>query len=327
MVGNYVILIFSLVIGWILDRKYGDPEDLPHPVVYMGKWISWFVHRLNGGDHRVFKGAFFALLSISVTFVSVWLFLQIPQLFLLEDKIVCNLFIVVLQSILVFFCLAGHTLRKEVKMVFDACEVSLEKGRNQVARIVGRDTSELSAQEVRTAALETLAENLSDGVVAPIFWLLLFGVPGMMTYKMINTMDSMIGYKNERYKDFGCWAARIDDIANFFPARITAFLILLAGSLNINEFGFVKHIKFVLKYGPCHLSPNSGWPEAALAGILNCRFGGPHDYFGELVYKPYIGDNEREIVYDDVRLSCEICYYAEVLAVVIPVMCLIYICI
>ena len=114
-------------------------------------------------------------------------------------------------------------------MVFAAIDHSLDDGRRQVSRIVGRDTSALSAQEVRTAALETLAENLSDGVVAPLFWLCLLGVPGMMAYKMVNTLDSMIGYRTERYKDFGCWAARIDDIANWLPARITSFAIVISG--------------------------------------------------------------------------------------------------
>ena len=121
---------------------------------------------------------------------------------------------------MIFFCLAGTTLIREVRDVFTALDRSLEEGRAQVARIVGRDTSELSAQEVRTAALETLAENLSDGVIAPLFWLALLGVPGMAAYKMVNTLDSMIGYRTERYRAFGCWAAHIDDVANFLPARL-----------------------------------------------------------------------------------------------------------
>lgn len=123
-----------------------------------------------------------------------------------------------LQVLLIFYCLAGTTLVREVCGVFKAVDRSLEEGRKQVARIVGRDTSGLSAQEVRTAALETLAENLSDGVIAPLFWYMLLGVPGMLAYKMINTLDSMIGYRNERYRRFGCFAARLDDVANYIPA-------------------------------------------------------------------------------------------------------------
>ena len=197
---------------------------------------------------------------------------------------------------------------------------SLEEGRQQVARIVGRDTSGLSAQEVRTAALETLAENLSDGVIAPLFWFAILGVPGMLTYKMINTLDSMIGYKTERYKDFGCWAAHIDDIANFIPARLTALLMILPHAL-INRQLSIFH--FVRKYGRNHASPNSGYPEAALAGILNCRFGGPHYYFGQLFPKPYIGENEREFTTADMKRAVRINRIAEVLMVFLVMICLI----
>ena len=183
-------------------------------------------------------------------------------------------------------------------------------GGSQVARIVGRDTSELSAQEVRTAALETLAENLSDGVVAPLFWYLLLGVPGMLAYKMVNTLDSMIGYRNERYRRFGCFAARLDDVANFIPARLTAFLmVVVSGRLSL--------LGFVARYGSQHASPNSGYPESALAGILNCRFGGPHNYFGEEVWKPYIGDNERPLTTEDMHTAIRINRRAEGLMILL----------
>ena len=218
---------------------------------------------------------------------------------------------IALATIGVFFCLAGKTLANEVRMVFEAVDESVEKGRVQVGRIVGRDTANLSPQEIRTAALETLAENLSDGVVAPLFWCALLGVPGMLASKMVNTLDSMIGYRNARYKDFGCVAARIDDIANWVPARITAILLVLAGAEKGKKLDMIK---FVFKYGPKHLSPNSGYPEAALAAILNCRFGGPHDYFGELVYKPYIGENEKNLDKDDMEVSVRVAFIAEVLA-------------
>jgi adenosylcobinamide-phosphate synthase len=201
-------------------------------------------------------------------------------------------------------------LIREVRQVFLAVDRSLEEGRAQVARIVGRDTSELSAQEVRTAALETLAENLSDGVVAPLFWLALLGVPGMMAYKMINTLDSMIGYKTERYKDFGCWAAHIDDVANYIPARLTALLMVVAS-------GRLGLLRFVCQNGKNHASPNSGYPESALAGILNCRFGGPHYYFGQLFDKPYIGSNYRLLTTADMEKAVRINRTAEVMMVVI----------
>ena len=211
-------------------------------------------------------------------------------------------FSVFFDAIIVFYCLAGTTLIREVRQVFLALDRSLDEGRAQVARIVGRDTSELSAQEVRTAALETLAENLSDGVIAPLFWLMLLGTPGMLAYKMVNTLDSMIGYHTARYLQFGCWAAHIDDIANYIPARLTA--LLMGGKW-----------RFVRKYGRCHASPNSGYPEAALASILNCRFGGPHKYFGEVFDKPYIGENDRELTTADMKTAVRVNRTAEVLMI------------
>lgn len=223
--------------------------------------------------------------------------------------------LLVLQVLLIFYCLAGTTLVREVRMVFEATDRSLEEGRRQVARIVGRDTSELSAQEVRTAALETLAENLSDGVVAPLFWYALLGVPGMMAYKMVNTLDSMIGYRNERYRLFGCLAARLDDVANYIPARLTALLMVLAS-------GRLSLLAFVARYGNQHASPNSGYPESALAGILDCRFGGPHQYFGEEVWKPYIGENDRSLTSEDMQLAVRINRRSEILMMLLVVLTL-----
>lgn len=298
----------TLLLAWLLDACLGDPACLPHPVVYMGRWIAMGEKRLNRGSHRRCKGAVFAVLSITGTGLVAWaLFRLLAPLPVLH---------IALQALLLFFCLAGRTLRREVRMVFDALERSLDDGRRQVARIVGRDTGALSAQEVRTAALETLAENLSDGVIAPMFWFLLLGVPGALAYKMVNTLDSMIGYRNERYGAFGCWAAHIDDVANYLPARITALLLVVAGGMRW------RYVRFVLRYGPQHASPNSGWPEAALAAILDCRFGGPHDYFGQEFYKPYIGQNPRMLTFADMRRSIRLCIVAEVMAVILSVFCL-----
>lgn len=215
---------------------------------------------------------------------------------------------IAVESIIVFYCLAGTTLIREVKRVFAAADRSLAEGRRQVARIVGRDTAQLSDNEVRTAALETLAENLSDGVIAPLFWYALLGVPGMLAYKMINTLDSMIGYRSARYRQFGTVAARIDDAANYIPARLTALFMVVAS-------GGVRLLGFVAKYGPKHASPNSGYPEAALAGILGCRFGGPHDYFGETVDKPYIGTCDRQLTSADMHTAVRINRIAEVIGV------------
>lgn len=307
----------SLLVGWVLDLLFGDPQKLPHPVVWFGRMIAAGEEKLNKGSHRKLKGALMAIALILFVFALAWMLRRILAIFALliydgtsQQVYQIPVFLYLFDAIVIFYCLAGTTLIREVRQVFLALDRSLEEGRCQVARIVGRDTSELSAQEVRTAALETLAENLSDGVIAPLFWLTILGVPGMVAYKMINTLDSMIGYKTERYKDFGCWAAHIDDVANYIPARLTALLMILAS-------GRLSLVAFVWRNGRNHASPNSGYPEAALAGILDCRFGGPHYYFGELFDKPYIGENDRELTTTDMKKAVRINRTAEVLMVVL----------
>ena len=299
-----LIIILPLLLGWLLDFFLGDPSGLPHPVVWFGKMISWGEHRLNHGAHRMAKGAVMTVCYILLVFFVVWgLKRLIPNMILW----------LILDTVFIFYCLAGTTLIREVRAVFLALDRSLDEGRQQVARIVGRDTSQLSAQEVRTAALETLAENLSDGVIAPLFWFALLGTPGMLAYKMVNTLDSMIGYRTERYKDFGCWAACIDDVANYIPARLTALLMVIAS-------GKLTLLKFVWKNGRRHASPNSGYPEAALAGALNCRFGGPHYYFGELFDKPYIGENDRNLTTQDMHTAVRINRLSELLMIALVIL-------
>ncbi|WP_300699071.1 adenosylcobinamide-phosphate synthase CbiB [Bacteroides sp.] len=299
-------LNLPLLTAWLLDHWLGDPLWMPHPVVAFGKAISFCEHRLNKGNGRFIKGTLMTVVLVAGIYLITFFLLRWAAFF-------SPGLLLTLQILLIFYCLAGTTLVREVREVFKAVDRSLEEGRKQVARIVGRDTSGLSAQEVRTAALETLAENLSDGVIAPLFWYLLLGVPGMLAYKMVNTLDSMIGYKNERYRKFGCFAARLDDVANYIPARLTAFLMVLAS-------GRLSLLAFVGKYGNQHASPNSGYPEAALAGILNCRFGGPHNYFGEEVWKPYIGCNDRLLNTEDMRISVHINRRAEWLMVVLVIL-------
>ena len=278
-----------------------------------GKWISFWEHRLNHGRCRKLKGALFSLVTIALVCF-------LTALINYTLYIVHYTLFIAFNAVMIFFCLAGTTLIREVRDVFLALDRSLDEGRRQVARIVGRDTSELSAQEVRTAALETLAENLSDGVVAPLFWFALLGVPGMLTYKMINTLDSMIGYRTARYRDFGCWAAHMDDVANYIPARLTALLMIISDQLRTLFRTRVDLFSFVKKYAHCHASPNSGYPESALAGILNCRFGGPHYYFGELIEKPYIGDNDRLLTTADMRTAICINRITELLAVALTLL-------
>ncbi|MCR4765497.1 MAG: adenosylcobinamide-phosphate synthase CbiB [Bacteroidaceae bacterium] len=297
--------IINVLAGYTLDRCLGDPSWLPHPIVLFGKMISKGEHALNKGTYRKIKGFLLAVFLVLLVFFCTQCILQLCA-------ILSPWLNSVLQILLIFYCLAGTTLIREVRDVFFALDRSLEEGRQQVARIVGRDTTQLSEQEVRKAALETLAENLSDGVIAPLFWYILLGVPGMMAYKMVNTLDSMIGYHSERYLHFGCFAARLDDVANYIPARLTALLMVIAS-------GRPSLLLFVKKYGSCHASPNSGYPESALAGILDCRFGGPHIYFGELFDKPYIGSNDRLLTTNDMKVAIRINRLTELQMIIITI--------
>ena len=188
--------IIALVSGFILDQLFGDPTSLPHPIIGFGKVISVLEKQFNKGRFQLAKGAIMTILLVFSTYILCWKAIDILN----ETQPSFGAFG---TMILVFYCLAAKTLRNEVKLVFKQLDISLTDGRKQLSRIVGRDTNSLNSQQIRTAALETLSENLSDGVIAPLFWFALLGIPGMLAYKMINTLDSMIGYKNDRYLLFG----------------------------------------------------------------------------------------------------------------------------
>lgn len=278
-------LIIPLAAGYVADLLLGDPRDWPHPV----RWFGWLIARgerlLNHGAGRFWKGLLLTAVLCAATYGCTWFLLHQMHRWSMPGSYVLN-------TIIVFFCLANRSLLKEGREVFDVLQhQGLEAGRMRLSWIVGRDTAQLSAQQVRIAVLESMSENLSDGVVAPLLFYLLGGAPAMLTYKMINTLDSMIGYKREPYRLFGRTAARLDDIANFIPARITAVLMSLVSASR-------RGLRYAFRYGNAHASPNSGWPEAALAGILDCRFGGPNRYAGVLVEKPYIGATEKIIAHD-----------------------------
>lgn len=288
-------IIWPLLFGFLLDTFLGDPLWLPHPIRLFGNSIYFFTEMLNSGKHRRMKGAAMAIVLVAATFWSFWLILKLAGS--------NDILFIVLASIGVFYGLANRSLIWEAFKVISTLEkYGLEAGRAQLGYIVGRETKNLNNQQIRTAVLETLAENLSDGVIAPLFFYALGGVPAMMAYKMANTLDSMIGYKSERFRQFGWFAARYDDVLNFIPARITALLMVI---LTLSPRG----LAFIFRYGHQHSSPNAGYPEAALAGILNCRFGGPNVYHGALVEKPYIGNNGRIITNREFYKTCVLNFF------------------
>lgn len=297
----FLNIAVPLITGYLMDMAFGDPHWFPHPVKGFGWLIAKGEKILNKGDHRFFKGLLMSAIFIGLIFVAVY-YLQL----LLSIANSYNSW--VLNSILVYFCLANKSLIDEGTAVFKALKESLEAGRKRLTWIVGRDTSNLTENQVRIAVFETMSENLSDGVIAPLFFYAIGGTPAMMAYKMGSTLDSMIGYKSERYKQFGKSAARIDDLLNFIPARITAILIA-AVSMSKRSFAFI------IKYGNRHASPNSGYPEAALAGVLNCRFGGSNVYHGTLVNKPYIGNNDRIISNNEIKRVATINHCATLVSI------------
>lgn len=300
---TYIIIIIPLLAGYLLDLVFGDPERLPHPVRFFGTLIAFAEKWLNKGSYRFVKGMIMVLVLCTGTF---FFFYGVIYFLLLYYVPAYFLF----ASIFVFYGLANKSLITEGKRVFDELQYKgLEAGRKRLSWIVGRDTSALSAQQIRIAVLETMSENLSDGVIAPLFFYFIAGVPGMMTYKMINTLDSMVGYQNDRYSWFGKFAARLDDVANFIPARLTALLMVL---LTLSWRG----CKFIRYYGHQHKSPNSGYPEAALAGILDLCFGGPNVYHGVLVNKPLIGNNPRDVKHEEFKIVSSINHGVCVLMVV-----------
>ncbi|MCU4175650.1 adenosylcobinamide-phosphate synthase CbiB [Carboxylicivirga sp. N1Y90] len=302
---TFQIELLVVFVAYVLDLILGDPPYLPHPIVYFGRSISWFEKRFNKGGKRFLKGLLVTVILVTAVLV---FFMTAQYLLSLVDELLSYLFI----GLFFFYGLANRTLIKEGQMVFEKLEEEgLEAGRKQLSRIVGRDTSQLSAQQIRTAVLETMAENLSDGVVAPVFWFAIGGIPAMMAYKMVNTLDSMIGYKSERYLYYGRFAARLDDVANYIPARLTGLLmVMVTGSL--------RAFRFMLKFGNKHSSPNAGYPESALAGILSVQFGGSNIYHGKRVDKPHIGINNRAITMQDYSVSARVnhavCFVAIVLA-------------
>ena len=302
---------WAVLGGFELDAIFGDPAWLPHPVVYMGKAISRLEKFLRARLPKTPQGE---LLGGAVVAFC------LPVGTLLLTGLVCwgaaMLHPLLGLAVQMFWCgqaLAAKGLMQEsTNVYYELVKDDLPAARKAVSRIVGRDTEALTAEGVTKAAVETVAENASDGVIAPLFYMLLGGAPLALTYKAINTMDSMVGYKNERYLHFGRAAAKLDDIANYLPSRIAALLWVAAAALTGNDARNAWRIWRRDRRN--HASPNSAQTESACAGALNVQLAGPAYYFGEYYSKPTIGDAVRPIEPEDIRRADRMMYAESLLA-------------
>ncbi len=304
---QWYIILFAFILDFIL----GDPLWLPHPVVFMGKSIEIaepFFRKII--KNQFISGSLFALFLIFSTWLVTFMILKLCFLI--------NPFLAhIVEIILLFFCLSAKTLEKAACNVARALKnFGLSKARKQLAMIVGRDVNSLDETGVIRAAIETVAENFVDGFLSPLFFALIGGIPFAMAYKMINTLDSMVGYNNEKYSLFGRSAARIDDIANFIPARIAVFIISFAAFFFPGKRGR-NAFKYGFKEGRLHKSPNSGYAEACFAGALMVKLGGPNYYGKTLVKKPFIGKNFNDPNVDNITMACDLMLLSSFITIVL----------
>lgn len=256
------------LLAYIIDRIFGEFKYIKHPIVFMGDYIKWF-------ETRFYKDSFFRgmLLTLSLLFIVFCVSFTLSFLPMVIVALISSMGI------------ASKMLYESVK------DIIINKG--NIKYLVSRDTKDLNESDINKAAIETYAENLSDGVIAPLFYLMFFGIVGLFLYKAVNTLDSMVGYKNEKYENFGKFSARLDDILNYIPSRITALLIALL-------FFSYKSLKIIIQDGAKHDSPNAGYPIAAMAGATNIKLGGDTSYFGKIKPKENFGDGKSIIENSDI---------------------------
>lgn len=293
-----------LWLAFIIDFFLADPQWFPHPVRFMGNYISFFeknVRKIAKSKTALKLAGFFLAVSlVCVSFIIPW--------FVLKFAYTSHTFLgLVLELLFIWTCIALRCLDKEVMKIYQSLkEGNLEQAKKQISYIVSRDTQSMDESQIIKATIETTAENTSDGIIAPLFFLFLGGVPLAFAYKAINTMDSMVGYKNEKYIDFGWFSAHLDDIANWIPARLTGFFMILWAFFTKKDW---KNGLFILfRDHKKSKSPNAGWPEAATAGILNIELCGSSYYFGKLVKKETIGDNKKNLHYEDIKNTKNLMY-------------------
>ena len=306
--------LIAIVAGFILDLIFGDPHSLPHPICLIGNFISFLERNLRkifgfSNNGLLFGGGVLVLIVISTCFV-------LPYALLYLAGMVNPWLAFALETLMFYQIFATKCLRDESMKVYYALQKGdLDEARLMLSWIVGRDTKNLSEAEVTKGAVETIAENTADGIIAPMFYMFLGGAPLAFLYKGINTMDSMVGYKNEKYLYFGRCAAKLDDVANFIPARITGLLMIAAAYfLNLDA---ERAWKIFRRDRYNHLSPNSAMTESVAAGALNIQLGGGHFYFGKWVHKDTIGDDIRPVKAEDIVTTNNLLYMTAVLSLIL----------
>jgi len=302
--------LLAWCVAFVLDRLLGDPQHWPHPVRWMGSLIMLIQHairqRCRSDNALRIGGGVMWLVVVGVSWGVAWSVLALTQL--IHPWLGWCVEVWMIYTTLAARCLAD--MAREVEQALR--QGSLMASRETLAQIVGRDTSQLQPPQITRAVVETVAENTVDGVIAPLFFLLLGGAPLAIAYKAINTLDSMVGYKHEKYRAIGMVSARLDDVANFIPARLSWLLLSAAALLSGQHAAGAFRIGFRDRRN--HSSPNCAWPEGTVAGALGVRLGGPNDYFGERIDKPWIGDERRAIALEDIPRTIRMMWLASLLA-------------
>lgn len=303
----------DVVIAYIIDIFLGDPKGYPHPVKLIGKMISYFEDKLrkiikNNNDETI-AGYFLCGMTVLITFI-------ISKSFLYISRIINPFVEYVVNIILIYTCIATNDLAKSANAVLKALkEGDVDSARSKLSYIVSRDTGNLCQSEIARGTVETVAENISDGIIAPMFYAFIGGASLALAYKSASTLDSMVGYKNDKYINIGYASAKLDDILNFIPSRITGILIVIASLFLGYDYknSFMIFRRDRLK----HESPNSAHGEAALAGALDIRLGGLNYYFGKPESKPYLGDGEKDITFENIDDSIRLMYASSAFGLVI----------
>ncbi len=316
---TFLVAFLALAIERIVGYPQWLHKRFGHPVEWYGSLLNRFDVALNTPQQNPGWNRLKGVLTI-VALIIVVLAISVPFAGFLQSLEYSALF----EALFAVPLLAQKELKRFVRRVADALDTSVADGRQALSHIVGRDTSNLERSDISRAAIESLAENTSDGIVAPAFWLAIFGLPGIAVYKVINTADSMIGYKSQKYLTFGWAAARLDDLVNLIGARLTGLLFAGAASLT-NPMATSRALATIWHDAKKHASPNAGWPEAAMAGVLDIRLGGPRKYNDELVDLPWMGEGRKELDADDIRRALRLYNQALILLMIIIFFCWLFI--